>query len=180
MKNEITITREQFFEFVKMEGDTVDNASKSTQHYLDYFDRYKETEKKVSWNLAAFFFTGLWFLHRKMYFYWALILIFDTVLFFDVRIDNFLSNLGIDGVLKITPSAVFIMISTLLHILLLRYSNYIYLQYANKKISGGTLNRGTNMWVVWIVVLVFVIGICIPEPIFLVIKGKLLATFHLA
>ncbi|MCX7342743.1 MAG: DUF2628 domain-containing protein [Proteobacteria bacterium] len=178
MKNEVTITREQFFEFIKSKEETEENSS--PKYFLDYFDSYQKTGKKTSWNWAAFFFNGLWFLHRKMYFYWALILLYDAVLVFDVGIGSFLSNLGVDRVLKITPSVVFMVISVSLHIFLLRYSNYIYLRYANKKIRGGTLNRGTNMWVVWVLVLVFLIKICIPEPIFLVIKGKLLDTLNLA
>jgi hypothetical protein len=175
MKKEITITREQFFEFVKGKEET--EESSSPKYFLKYFDNDKKTGKKTSWNWSAFFFNCLWFLHRKMYFYCSLILLLDAVLFFDVVLGNLLSNLGGDKVLIF--NVVFMVISASVHIILLRYSNYIYLRYANKKIKGGNFNRGANMWVVWIFVLVFLITICIPEPIFLVITGKILAKLNL-
>ncbi len=89
MKKEITITREQFFEFVKNEDDTADQVSSSTQHYLAYFDKYKETGKKTSWNWAAFFFTSLWFFYRKMYLYGFLVVLGGFAFKYPV---NFLKN----------------------------------------------------------------------------------------
>ena len=54
MKNNITTTREQFFNFIKQEGDTADKALKPTQHYLDYFDKYQATGKKNKLELECF------------------------------------------------------------------------------------------------------------------------------
>lgn len=143
MKNEITITREQFFDFVKKEDDTVDNVSKSTQHYLDCFDKYKETGKKVSWNWSAFFFLYLWFLYRKMYLYGFLVLLGCFAFRYPI------------GFLKTNPYNMHAIVVVLFvlgcGIAFRLYLNYIYLCYANKKITTGMLNSGTNSRIVWII-----------------------------
>lgn len=46
----ITITREQFFEFIKTKKGKDGYISKETQHYLDYFDKYQKTRSHINWN----------------------------------------------------------------------------------------------------------------------------------
>ena len=161
MQEEITITREQFLEFVRNENEDEENVS--PKYYLKYFDNYKKTGKKASWNLAAFFFLELWSLHRKMYLYWVLI---STVYLVQVVLLKIVGKEMLVAVLLLLPKLIF-----------MRYANYIYLHYANKKIKSGTLKSGTNMWVIGFLFLIFLINLCIPEPIILIIKNKLLAVF---
>jgi hypothetical protein len=42
----INIKREQFYDFIKTNKDKEDTISKATQHYLDYFDKYKSSGEK--------------------------------------------------------------------------------------------------------------------------------------
>jgi hypothetical protein len=44
--NRISISREDFFQFIKIKKDSDDHISKETQHYLDYFDKYQKTKNK--------------------------------------------------------------------------------------------------------------------------------------
>ncbi len=74
VKNEITITREQFFEFVKSKEDT--EESSSPKYFLDYFDNYQKTGKRAGWNLAALFWSYVWFFYRGMYFYGFIVFLF--------------------------------------------------------------------------------------------------------
>ena len=39
----------------------------SKEHYIPNFFMMEKTKRKVSWNWAAFFFTGAWLAYRKMY-----------------------------------------------------------------------------------------------------------------
>lgn len=40
---------------------------RSINYYMNYYKKYNETGKKISWNWAAFIFNPTWFFSRKMY-----------------------------------------------------------------------------------------------------------------
>ena len=75
-------------------------------------------------------------------------------------------------------NGVIVLVSIVLRLVLMVYSNYIYLKFADKKIKAGIFNNGTNMLVVWFVFACNLIML-IPEPIRLFVKTKLFAIFHL-
>lgn len=68
-KFQCDITEEQFFNFIKTPKDTYGNISKQTKHYLDYFNKYKATNKIMNWNYSAAFGAVGWLIFRKMYLY---------------------------------------------------------------------------------------------------------------
>lgn len=116
------ITREQFFEFIKSENDKNDAISKPTQHYLDYFDKYQNTEKKGDWNWSALW-GAFWFMHRQIDWFWFPLFIIDCALCTQI-----LSPYGI---------AIFIA----LRFLFARYANYFYLTDIFRKISKGQISN---------------------------------------
>jgi hypothetical protein len=145
MKNNITTTREQFFNFIKQEGDTADKALKPTQHYLDYFDKYQATGKKISWNWSALLGWSLWLFYRKMFLYGITLAVipsllpiallwFSTYFFDDFNFFNTYWGIGY---------FLFFIIPTILYLL---YSDYIYLRFANKKVLNGIFYKGVNFW----------------------------------
>lgn len=175
MTGQITISKAQFFEFLKYKNE--DEESSSPKYFLKYFDNYKNTGEKASVNWAAFFFVDLWFLHRKMYVYGISILLFLVVFGFSADyLKNFLFSTETLQANMIFSGS-FALVSIALRLLLMVYSNYIYLRFADKKIKAGIFSNGTNMLVVWFVFACNLIML-IPEPILLFIKTKLLAIFH--
>lgn len=157
MKKEITITREQFFEFVKGKEET--EESSSPKYFLKYFDNYKKTGKKISFNFSGLFFSYLWFWYRKMYLYGFLFV------FLVAEASFFLKTMGTTGCFIV------------FNLVLMPYENYIYLLHADKKVKSGVLRSGTNMWVVWgmcvIIILPFINGLVLSY------SEKILAMFYL-
>jgi hypothetical protein len=132
----INITREQFLNFIKTSKDKDDKLSSSTQHYLDYFDRYQQTEKKGNWNWSAFW--SIWFFYRRMY--WDGLAIGMLSLYSD-KLINYITkhfSLGVwKNVLEIGVPLLFI-------VFVMRYADYMYLRHASKKISKGVEKSGTS------------------------------------
>ncbi len=155
MKNEITITREQFFEFVK--GKNEDEKSESPKYFLDYFDNYKKSGKKGGFNGAAFFFTYLWFLYRRMYFYAVIIFLLECTFYYFIDVGiQFLHDTFIN---QTSAEIIYGCLRFLFSSVLSDCANYIYLLYANKKTSSGTLRKGTNIWIVLLAVILILIAI---------------------
>lgn len=136
----ISITRHQFLNFIRTKKDTNESLSKTTQHYLAYYDNYIATGKKGNWNFAAYLFP-LWSLYRRMYlngffgfgFYGIKNLIKDAT-----RYKIYLRNIDIiDGVILL----IFI-------IFCMRYADYLYLVFASKKIAKGINSSGINMKII--------------------------------
>ena len=161
----INIKREQFYDFIKTTKDTEQSTSKSTQHYLDYFDKYQSTGKKSSWNwasfitpfLASFFFplagiaSSYWFFFRRMHFYGLLSLIIKMAIWLIIfyKINSYFPEN------KYTYQVLF-MIILIANILVSIYANYIYLFFSSRKISKGREKSGVSKkalcyWTVFII-----------------------------
>lgn len=48
-------------------GDTAEYIGAAAPRYIPKFYKLEQTDKKVSWNWAAFFFAPYWFFYRKLY-----------------------------------------------------------------------------------------------------------------
>lgn len=48
-------------------GDTAEYVRTSAERYIPKFYRLDKSDKKLSWNWAAFFFSPCWFFYRKLY-----------------------------------------------------------------------------------------------------------------
>ena len=144
MKNEITITRKQFFEFVKSKEET--EESSSPEYFLKYFDNYQQTGKKAGWNLAALFWSFVWFFYRGMYFY-------GFIMFLFLLTPAFLVKYFHPG--NETIENLFICADIVVSVVCMRYANYFYLLYANQKISAGHLNKETNIFVAIFVIILY-------------------------
>ena len=148
MQKEIMITREQFFEFIKKNGDTADQVCRSTKHYLDYFDKYKATGKKDGWNWSAIF--PMWLFYRKMYisgFVTPYILGFlCLILAIPVLgiLNLFMQFFGLDSSLLFL-AVPFILIPGV-YVCYMKIADYIYLRFASQRISIGILNRGVSIF----------------------------------
>ena len=160
-----TITREQFFDFIRTNKDKECAISKATQHYLNYFDKYQSTRKKGGWNWAAFFplgvallypsnlsvlFCGFWFFYRKMYIYVILIPVITIILNIflviisqlHIELNYLLEN---ESMYKINYKLCINMIcKIILFILSARYCDYIYLRHASKKVLENKIKGGIS------------------------------------
>ena len=153
-QNKITITREQFFEFIKNKKDTDDNISSSTQHYLNYFDRYQATNKIGNWNWVAFI--PLWFFYRKMYLNGFGVIAISRILDILGNTASQKLSLGLWG------DYIDIGLALGFCALCMIYSDWIYLSYAEKKISKGTLKSGTSLIpVIIFAVIIILLGLLI-------------------
>lgn len=130
----ITLSRDEFFEFIKKPIDKDGYVSKATEHYMNFYDRYIHEGKAISWNWAAL--TGMWFFYRKMYGFF-LIHIMATVLF---AIDEYYTHL-----LLISEEEHLIFI-TATYLLIVAFSDYLYLSHAQKKYikNSNKKNISTN------------------------------------
>jgi len=87
------ITREQFFEFIKMYVDRDEHISPLTQNYLNYFNKYRKTKSIINWNWSAALFNNAWLFHRKLY--WLSLIGFVTCgVLFRLPIHPLLLTLG--------------------------------------------------------------------------------------
>ena len=151
MKKEITITREQFFEFVKKDGETANQISKSTQHYLAYFDNHMATGKKIGWNWAVLI--PVWLLYRRMYL-WAFIFAFapgglSKIINRCIGLDHWsFISLGLS-------------INLLVLLFLFMFADYFYLDYAKKKISKGIVSRGVSLVPVIILAVLWIVSVSV-------------------
>lgn len=137
MKNDLLITREQFFNFIKNKRDTEEKLSSSTQHYLDYFDKHQISNKKSNWNWGGL--VPCWIFYRRMYLNGLYFICFDRCLSMLAPWFNYrLSSNFIGDVIVVCLDIIVITV-------LMRYGDYIYLNHANKKIAKGIIKGGTNM-----------------------------------
>ena len=138
----MTITREQFFEFVKNEYENEEHVS--PKYFLKYFDNYEKTGKMASWNLAALLWLFAWFFYRGMYFYGLVVFLLLLTPAFLVK------RFHLDDAIIIN---LFTCVDIVISIVCMMYANYFYLRYANQKISNGYLNKGTNIWAALIAII---------------------------
>jgi hypothetical protein len=130
----ITISRDQFFDFIKVK----DFVDADTQHYLEYFDRLEKTGKKGNWNWAAFFVPILWFFYRRMYLLGCLAILLQECLSF-LQFQTLFSQFGIffnltlrqEWYLSLIVEYVFLWIPMAI------YADYIYLRWVSYKIKRG-------------------------------------------
>ena len=76
MKELFQANIEEYFE----EEELINFVRVKKEYYRERFQTIKETKNTISWNWAAFVFSGFWFLYRKMYLPGAFILLADTLL----------------------------------------------------------------------------------------------------
>ncbi len=130
-----TITRKQFFDFIKTEKDSDVVISAPTQHYLDFFDRYKKTGKKTSKNWASLI--PFWWWYRRMYV---------------IAITLFICKQLIGKICTGAAIQLEIALQILLIVFLMVHADYIYFQHACKKISEGTVKGGVNRTIVAVLI----------------------------
>lgn len=181
------ITREQFFEFIKTKGETSDRASRSTQHYLKYFDNYKATGKKGNYNWGSFFYTT-WSFYRRMYFagFASMAILYFVHFvgdFFKNRLYVNLFRSEIDGgyfnfmaCYNKYRDSIEICFALGVIFIWTKYGDYIYLRFANLKIAKGIKNKEPRLFCGVVVGLFFYILIHIA---FEVIKFFALKPFCL-
>lgn len=151
----LKITRDQFLEFIKKPKDKANNVLTSeTTRYLDYFDKYQNTGKKISWHWPAFLFNYLWFVYRRMYLHAFSIAVgfslLDKVVKKIIKISNITGDLA-DLIVSFSNIAAIVILAL--------YANYIYVCYAEDKISKGRKTSGVNLWALWIILFVSVLCI---------------------
>ena len=137
-KNGITISREQFFNFIKNKEDTEGNISRSTQHYLDYFDQYQKTGKKRGWNWGGYIAYG-----RFFYIQIVINCVIITVLMSLIEERFILNSLFVLGIEIFKFYFFYLIIFS--NIPFMMYCDYIYLYYANKQISKGVVKGGLSV-----------------------------------
>jgi hypothetical protein len=130
----IHITREQFFEFIKTEKDTGDVVTYNTQHYLDYYDKYKRTGSKFNLNKTSLFpfVSQIWYFYRKMYLYGFLI--FGSAAALLELQDYFNECYGIK-----------LRFELIICVLMICFNDYIYLCFAQRKILKGKSKSGVEI-----------------------------------
>jgi hypothetical protein len=149
-----SISRKQFFDFIKTEKDTGNFITNATQHYLDYFDKYQDTGKKGNCNWSAFFFFSMWLLYRKMDKYAIPLIIFNLVYLLCLNhIWNLMAPIvnGSDIV-----AYGIILIHIIINLLILRYSDYLYLRYILNTVEkeniiySGVMNKTSIVIIAYI------------------------------
>ena len=130
----INITREQFFEFIKTEKDKEGIVTYNTQHYLDYFDKYKKTGSKFNLNKTSLFpfINCIWYFYRKMYLYGFLILGIAAAL---LELQDYLNECY----------GMKLRIELIICVLMICFNDYIYLCFAQKKILKGKSKSGVEI-----------------------------------
>ena len=150
-KNDITISRDEFFDFIKNKKDTDGNISTSTQHYLNYFDQYQKTGKIKCWNWAGLW-SYAWFFYRRMGFN-GFVLLISWIIFDNVYlkcIENYITS----NLYKALFHFVFFIICFIFMIPSVMYGNYLYLHYVNTQVSKGILTRGPSKTALFIGILI--------------------------
>ena len=143
MKN-ISITREEFLNYISTKSDTEDKTSKNTQHYLDYFDKFQKTGKKSSWNWAGILPIG--FAYRGMYlnsiiFYQISDILGRAVDYLEASEKLKLFNLEVGDSSDIKQLFIYLICAIVLHAIFARYMDYMYLIFVDKKIKKGSKPR---------------------------------------
>lgn len=87
---------------------------KNTDYYMKKFNTLEVTGGKVSWNWAAFFFSSVWMLYRKMY------KPFIVVFVLELLVEMFLTSTA----------------TLLLSILVGLFGNYIYMKHIDERIDA--------------------------------------------
>ena len=169
--NEITISRDQFFDFIKNKKDTEGNISRSTQHYLNYFDQYQKTGKKRGWNWAGIF-NSFWVFYRRMWCTGLALLISWVIvdIIFLTCIQNFAPN-DLENPLSYLADFVIV-------IPLMMYGDHLYLLSANKQISKGILKRGVSKAALFLPLLVLITYAFVAEMIFTKTNNSTISLFE--
>jgi hypothetical protein len=136
-------------------------GEKNTSYYLTKFEQFDQRGPgfKLSWNWAAFFFTGVWALYRKMYGWFFAIWGAGTLV----------------GVFDKAGASIFAgLVSVTAWVAFGFFANSIYHTHAKKKIAAGQLTvrgsqllmhlrgrGGVNTWAPWLPAGLVVVGILI-------------------
>ncbi len=158
MKNTITISREEFFNFIKGKKETSENLTNDSLYYLRYFDKFMETGKKASWNWPSFLFQYTWLFYRKMYAYLMCLLVFEVLL--GLLLGASFIIFSSMGEQLIDQYQVLIQVSFHLafRVIIGIWGNYWYVRFASKKIKEGYTTRGTHR-VISTIGLTFILGV---------------------
>ncbi len=159
MAFKITITREQFGEFIRGKKETETSVSKRTQHYLEYFDRYQSNGKQRNWNWAAFSLWPVWFFYRKMY---GLFLGSGIINSFLLRVIDELEYRSSlletqDLTTTIMMGLLILAVEFLPYFYVGMFGDYFYLRYAQKKITKGITRKTPHHWIVTVIVMILVL-----------------------
>lgn len=148
----IEITREQFFNFIKKDNESLNGEISSfTQHYLDYFDTYQATGKKAGRNWAGLL-QPLSLIYRRMIINALLI---DTFINIVSGLDKFASLIVLFSGVQLSEDFTLILditsvvLAVLSYCVLICYGDYMYLLHVNKKVRAGDNRGGTRLRNIW-------------------------------
>lgn len=129
-------------------------GEKNRDYYLKRFESFDDRGGGIipSWNWAAFIFTGLWLLYRKMY-----------AVFFAVLGISFISGFII-GILPLDSPLNVIIFNVLWYFGFGIYGNFLYYGHSIRKIATAHATRfdeekilsyiqsngGVHVWVIWV------------------------------
>jgi len=144
MKNTITISREEFFNFIKGKKETSEHLTYDSLYYLRYFDKFMETGKKTSWSWPGFLFGSTWLLYRKIYAYLMCLIVFQIL--FGLLVGASFLIFSSMGEQLIDQYQVLIEVSFHLafRVIIAIWGNYWYVRFASKNIKEGSTTRGTH------------------------------------
>lgn len=145
-QRKISMTRDQFFEFIKKRQNAKELSCSTTQYYLRYFDSYAQTGRITQWNWASAF-APYWLAYRGMILYQIFLCFFTMILY------QLLTCLCINDDWHKMYSLLLFVLGVLFFG---AFGNYIYLQYANRKVQQGVLRRPPR--VVYILVPILLSG----------------------
>lgn len=103
----------------------------SVAYYERYYNKLKETKKKISWNWAAFFLNVYWFFSRKMYAYGLLVMVWKAM--FTLVGYNLYDNMT-DARMRslMVPWA---LMYILVDVVIGMFANYLYISHMESKIE---------------------------------------------
>ncbi|WP_295882312.1 protein kinase [uncultured Thiohalocapsa sp.] len=143
----------------------------STEHYLERFERFEHQPPlaRIRWHWPAFFFNVFWLLYRRMWLT-ALVLVFValTVVGFAMEIAAAFTSLSVEQ----TGTVAYLTSSVIFNLVLPMYAHALYYDHARRQIARSARRHagakaqlkalrakgGTNMIVVWLIIVVPIIG----------------------
>ncbi len=130
----ITITRAQFFDFIRRDNETLEQHSRDTAYYLKFYDRVTTAGSILSWNWSAFLVPA-WWVYRRMYIYALGITGLSRI------IERFLIEPNVLGLSQdlneLFESGVYLFTAAIFG----SFANYMYLIHAQKKIMAGVTRK---------------------------------------
>ncbi len=125
----ITITRDEFYHFIKNNSDTDNQVTKRTQHYLKYYDKYKETDDFTNTNWAGIL-TVIWLIYRRMNFFALLFVI---------------SSVGVELICNYLDMVYYTRFISIGYVIFcIKSGDFLYLYFANEQVKKGEIKSGVN------------------------------------